>query len=98
MKTYQEEGYGCVDVLESLHWLPVKYRILFKLLLLIYKWLTPGYLICLVMSVNVGVKRDLSIRVSCRLQRLDLSPRGKGVSVSLLQQNEINYLLTLNQH
>ena len=39
-------------VLESLHWLPVKYRILFKLLLLTYKCLNglgPGYLSCLVM-------------------------------------------------
>ena len=39
-------------VLESLHWLPVKYRILFKLLLLTYKGLNglgPGYLSCLVM-------------------------------------------------
>ena len=37
-------------VLESLHWLPVKYRILFKLLLLTYKSLNgfgPGYLSCL---------------------------------------------------
>ena len=39
-------------VLESLHWLPVKYWILFKLLLLTYKCLNglgPGYLSCLVM-------------------------------------------------
>ena len=39
-------------VLESLHWLPVKYRILFKLLLLTYKCLNglgPGYHSCLVM-------------------------------------------------
>ena len=39
-------------VLESLHWLPVKYRILFKLLLLTYKCLNrlgPGYLTCLLM-------------------------------------------------
>ena len=34
------------QVLESLHYLPVEYRILFELLLLTYKclkWLTPGY-------------------------------------------------------
>ena len=39
-------------VLESLHWLPVNHRILFKLLLLTYKCLNglgPGYLSCLVM-------------------------------------------------
>ena len=39
-------------VLESLHWLPVKYRIPFKLLLLTYKCLNgldSGYLGCLVM-------------------------------------------------
>ena len=39
-------------VLESLHWLPVKSRILFKLLLLTYTCLNglgPGYLSCLVM-------------------------------------------------
>ena len=39
-------------VLESLHWLPVKHRILFKLFLLTYKCLNrlgPGYLSCLVM-------------------------------------------------
>ena len=39
-------------VLESFHWLPVKYRIFFKLLLLTYKCLNglgPGYLSCLVM-------------------------------------------------
>ena len=39
-------------VLESLHWLPVEYRILFKLLLLTYKCikgLAPGYLSSLVM-------------------------------------------------
>ena len=39
-------------VLESLHWLPVKHRILFKLLLLTYKCLNGlglGYLSCLVM-------------------------------------------------
>ena len=39
-------------VLESLHWLPITYRILFKLLLLTYKCLNelrPGYLSCLVM-------------------------------------------------
>ena len=39
-------------VLESLHWLAVKYRILFKLLLLTYKCLNglgPSYLSCLVM-------------------------------------------------
>ena len=42
-------------VLESLHWLPVKYRILFKLLLLTYKCLNglgPGYLSCLVMPLK----------------------------------------------
>ena len=39
-------------VLESLHWLPVKYRILFKLLLLTNRCLNglgSGYLSCLVM-------------------------------------------------
>ena len=39
-------------VLESLHWLPLKYQILFKFLLLTYKCLNglgPGYLSCLVM-------------------------------------------------
>ena len=40
-------------VFESLHCLPVKYRILFKLLLLTYKCLNglgPGYVSCLVMT------------------------------------------------
>ena len=35
------------DVLESLHWLPVKYRILYKVLMLVYKCLNnlaPEYL------------------------------------------------------
>ena len=39
-------------VLISVHWLPVKYHIVFKLLLLTYKclnWLVPRYLSCLVM-------------------------------------------------
>ena len=38
-------------VLKNLHWLPVKYRVLFKILLLTYKCnntLAPGYLSCLV--------------------------------------------------
>ena len=64
-------------VLESLHWLPAKYRILFKLLLLTYKCLNglgPGYLSCLVMPRKHRYEpRPQYQGQLCRFRRLDLS-------------------------
>ena len=87
-------------VLESLHWQPVKYHILFKLLLT-YKCLNglgPGYLSCLVMPRKHWYELRPQHQVSYKFRRFDLSLMGKGALVSLLPQNGINYLLMLNQH
>ena len=45
------------SVLRTLHWLPVRYRVMFKILLLVYKALhvkTPSYISCLLKAKPVG--------------------------------------------
>ena len=81
-------------VLESLHWLTIRYRIRFKILLLTYKCingLAPGYLSSLVAPYKP--KRVLRSSTQCRLQIQNGRLKSQGDrSFRVVSQKEWNQL------
>ena len=62
-------------ILKSLHWLPVKQRIIFKILLLIYKFLTTGKPKFFAPYLSLYTRQDVVIQKRCSLKSPSIVPQ-----------------------
>ena len=65
-------------ILKSLHWLPVKQRIIFKTLLLIYKFLTTGkpkYFAHICLYIHLLLQQDIVIHKRCSTKSPSIVPQ-----------------------